>query len=257
MLRENPRTNRYDLICQVLQKSLGYIPLPLIIAINRDYRRLIATIKMYIENGCLEPFLTDNQSDLQGFLFLLQRSLAKKGELKISEYKGYSFKILSFQEMTKGSVLPVFVIADHLLCPNSPIRIRRETGYKYPTVIHCLASLKRMGLLEKEDGQYILRGTQEKLHEFLKNSGQCKLRQVERIRLYIKVMEMTAKDFSRKEIVLKTGASRKKIVPWQLGGKQPKLRLETAELFVKQGFISDVELEIWKKIGVLKTTKGE
>jgi hypothetical protein len=181
--------------------------------------------------------------------------LRKKGKLEISEYKDYTFKVLSFKEMTEGGILPVFIVADHLFCPNSLGGIRKETGYKEHTVINVLSSLKSLGLLKKEGEQYMLSGTQEKLLEFSKNSSQCKLRRVEKIRLYVKTMELAARSFPLKEIKLRTNLTRNQISLWLRGQKKLILRPETAELLMRQGFISEIELEIWKKIGVCETTK--
>jgi hypothetical protein len=166
LLGQNPNLTYRELICQVLQKTLGSVPLPLNSYINRDYRRVALAIRNLLEHGYLRASLAD-PSVLQGFLFHLHRSLRKKGRLPIKTYNNLKFRLMDRKEMIEGSFLPIFIVADHLFTPVTFNKIKEKTGYRETTILCSLSGLRTMGLMAKQKNRYFLKGDQKKTSRIL------------------------------------------------------------------------------------------
>lgn len=245
LLEQNPNLTFRELACQVLQKTLGKVPLPLDMYINRDYRRIAHMIEDLLKRGYLRASLADS-SVFRGFLFHLHRSLRKKGELTIQTYNNLEFRLMDPKEMIEGSLLSIFIVADYLFTPVTFKKIIEKTGYRETTILSCLSGLRAMGLIEKQKARYSLKGDQKKLLEFFKVSKNYKLRWIRRIRLYLAAMKFIEKGFLVEEISRQADIPRNTVKNWK-EGTAPKLRLQTAELFVTQQLINQNELKIWEK----------
>jgi hypothetical protein len=254
--KQNQPIDLRVLVVKVLQKALGEVPLPLVCSINRNYRRILNVSRYYKERGYLKFSVFNSQprkedEDLIFIVWYLHRYLRRRGELPFESWQSYKFKALGFKELIDGAILPVFVVADHLLIPRTKENLVERTSYTQRTVEEILVALRYLGFLHREGREYVLKGEKEKILELFNAGVECKKRWIQRIRKFLKAKELFAQSLSIRKISREINADRKVVRNWFQQGLHPRLKLKTAQLFLDQRLIDEAELSIWQREGIL------
>jgi hypothetical protein len=188
--------------------------------------------------------------DLNSVLYYLHRFLKHKGYLPFESWQGYKFRLLSFKELIGGGILPLFITAEFLLTPRSVESLVRVTGYSSSCITNMLTSLRYLGLLGREGRNYVLRGKREKIFELLNAGLECKKRRIQRIRKFLAAKKLLIQGLSIDEISRKLKIPRHIIWKW-FWEDQPRLKLETAQLFLEQKLITKTEFLLWQRESIL------
>jgi len=247
--------HRLQLICEVLNRCLGYIPLPLCRTVNREFRRVRSAVRNMTARGYLRlEREREVESPLIAFLAHAHRSIKRKGVLPMESWRGYRFKLMSFEEMADQSLLPVFLVSDHLMFPCSRSRLVEATGYAYKTVDNVVAGLRFMGLIERvKQGVFVLKQDRDRVLRLLEAGDRCKRRRVNAIQKYIQVCELMSKGVTigTYKTAKALGVPPNTVYSWVHGLTKPKVRRKTAELLAAQGYVAQEELKVWSERGVL------
>lgn len=252
--KQNQPIDRAVLMVKVLQKALGNVPLPLNHLINRDYRRILGTCYKYEEKGYLRFSISQSRKDEEDLIFLLwrlHRYLRHKGQLPLESWQGYKFKILDFKDLVNGAILPVFVIVDHLVVPNTKTNLMTKTGYTERTIRQVFVALRYLGLLSRQGNRYTLKGDKEKILELMKTGLECKQYWIKRIQKFLTARQLFAQNLSVRKVAQRIDCSEHTVGGWRYLNKRPLLKFQTVQLFLVQKLITESEFSAWQKEGIL------
>jgi hypothetical protein len=177
--------------------------------------------------------------------------LRREGELPFGNRQNYKFKALGFKELLEGTLLPVFIITDHLLVPRTEENLVERTNYKPKTVKGALGTLRYLGFIHREGKRYVLKGQKEKILELINAGLECKKRWIQKVRKFFKAKELFTQGFSISKISKEINLNINLVYNWLSGGYHPRLRPQTAKLLLAQKLFTETELSIWQREGIL------